>query len=109
MVESRFGDTPDIQALESILHNRAIKVRGKIETFNNEVDEALEPVRTGALRLLSDTINTGLTVDSIIVSGGFALSSYQVISKEYPQSVKSDNPLYDTAQGYFNYSMFKEW
>lgn len=109
MMEKRYGETPDLNVLETILRNKAIKIQGKLTHFDNEVDESLEPVRTGALQLLTDTINTALTVDRIIVSGGFALSSYEAVQSNYPQSIKSDNPLFDTAQGYFNYSMFKKW
>jgi len=109
MMEKRYGETPDLNTLEAILRNKAVKIQGKLTPFAEEVNEALEPVRTGAIQLLSDTISTGLTVDSIIVSGGFALSSYDSVSERYPQSIKSDDPLFDTAQGYFNYSLFKQW
>ena len=109
MMEERYGETPDLSVLEAILINKAIKIQGDLVPFGDEVAEALEPVRTGALQLLADTVNTALTVDSIIVSGGFALSSYKSVGDIYPQSVKSANPLFDTAQGYYNYSMFKTW
>lgn len=109
MLEERFGDTPSLDLVESILRNRAGKVSGKLYTFDDEVNEALKPVREGAMQLLTDTIGTGIEADSIIVSGGFALSSYEVIGRAYSQSTKSDNPLFDTAQGYYNYSMFKSW
>lgn len=109
LMESRYGDTPDLMTLETVLRNKALKIRGELTPLGNEVNEALEPVRTGAIQLLSDTINTALTVDRIIVSGGFALSSYDAVSALYQQCTKSENPLFDTAQGYFNYSMFKEW
>lgn len=105
--EERYGEEPTIAMLKEILHNKRIRVFGEWESFNSEVEQALKPVREGGLQLLADTIQAGTAVDSIIVSGGIAITSFDNIKGVYKQSIKSDNPLYDTAQGYYNYSQMK--
>jgi hypothetical protein len=107
LIQDRYGETPSLHVLEMVIRNEAMKVKGKVIPMREEVHTALAPVRDGALELLSDTIQTAMSVDRIIVSGGFTLKMYDCISGKYEQSTKSDNPLYDTAQGYQNYAMMK--
>lgn len=107
LIEERYGETPDLHILEMIIRNKALRVAGEIIPMREEVEQALAPVREGALQLLADTIQTGMTVDKIIVSGGFALTSFDCIANRYKQSMKSNNPLFDTAQGYKNYAVMK--
>lgn len=107
VIEERYGETPPLHILDMIIRSKAFRVAGEIVTMREEVEEALRPVREGALQLLADTIQTGMTVDKVIVSGGFTLTSFDCIANKYKQAVKSDNPLFDTAQGYQNYAMMK--
>lgn len=107
MYEARYNETPDIARLREILHDRSVNISGDSTSFYDEVEIALQPVRDGARQLLEDTIEAGTSVDTIIVSGGIAMTSFEYIKGLYKQSICSKNPLYDTAQGYYNYSRMK--
>jgi hypothetical protein len=107
LIEERYGEFPSLEVVDSIIKKRAFKVHNDLVPMGEEVDEALKPVRAGALQLLADTINTGMTVDKLIVSGGFAMTSFDVVKRVYKQSERSQTPLMDTAQGYYNYSQMK--
>lgn len=109
IIEERFGETPGGAVIESLLKNNHMRVQGQVENLAHEVERALIPTRNGAVQLLADTIETGMTVDCIIVSGGYAMNAgnFKAIADIYPQAIRSENPLFDTAEGYYRWSQFK--
>ena len=74
--------------------------------YSAEVEEALAPLRSATLNLISEKWKRGATVEVIYLSGGGAELVYEQVAEAYPQTVLVPNAQLANARGYLNYAHF---
>lgn len=106
MIEREFREKPRNSMVETVLRTGCLKAKGKEYNYSEAVAEALEPLRTATLTLMSAKWAAGLNVDVIYVSGGGAELAIEDIAAAYPQAQLVENAQLANAQGYLNYANF---
>jgi len=76
--------------------------------YSSEVEEALAPLRSATLNLLSEKWKAGTTVDVVYLSGGGAELVLRDVLSAYPQTQLVKQAQIANAQGYLNYARFAE-
>lgn len=106
-VNGDYRYTPKDREAESILKTGCIRIDGDTINYQNVVQEAVEPVKDAALRLINSKWGTGRRVDAIYLSGGGAQLVHRPIKNAYKQAVLVDDSQLANARGYRNFAMFK--
>ena len=70
--------------------------------------EALAPLRSATMGLLSEKWKAGVAVDVIYLSGGGAELVFRDVIAAYPQTQLIKQAQLANAQGYLNYAKFAE-
>lgn len=107
LIEATYGQKPDYKMVEGILKTGCGKIRGKTVSFQEDVTNALQPMRAAALQLVGDKWQTGLTVDVIYLAGGGAELAFDEIRAAYPQAQLVEDAQFSNARGYLNYAHFR--
>jgi plasmid segregation protein ParM len=94
--------------VEEVLRTGRFRASGEPVDYSDEVEEALAPLRSATLNLLSDKWKAGTTVDVIYLSGGGAERVLSEVTSAYPQTQLVRQAQLANAQGYLNYAWFKE-
>lgn len=104
-----FRELPDQRTIDAVLKNACISVHGKPSIpYNDEVEQALAPLRSATLTLMNAKWKTGAFVDVIYVSGGGAELVIDDIKAVYPQAQLVEKSQKANARGYLNYARFAE-
>jgi len=106
-IERNHRQKPRYSVIETVLRTGRLTGGGKTISYAAEVLEALEPLKTATLALMSQKWANGLEVDAIYLSGGGAALVINDVIANYPQTVLVDNPQLANAIGYLNYARFK--
>lgn len=106
IIEHDYREKPSYRVVEDVLRTKCLRVRGQEIDFSAEVEEALQPIRTATLNLLTEKWKTGITIDVIYLSGGGAELVLDEIKTSFPQSVLTKNPQLANARGYLKYANF---
>ena len=94
--------------MEEILRHRRLKIRGQVVWFDQEVEEALEPLRRATIQKMQHLWGGGERIDVIYLSGGGAYFVEDRIKDAYPQAVLVENAQYANARGYLNYALLAQ-
>lgn len=92
--------------VERVLHTGFFMANGKQVDYSAEVEEALDPLRSATLNLISEKWKRGATVEVIYLSGGGAELVYEQVAEAYPQTVLVPKAQLANARGYLNYANF---
>lgn len=92
--------------VEGVLRTGKFRAKGDVIDYSDAVEEALAPLRSATLNLMSDKWKTGATVDVIYLSGGGAELVYEAVATAYPQTVLVEQPQLANARGFFQYALF---
>jgi hypothetical protein len=92
--------------VEQVLRTGIFTASGKPVDYRREVEEALAPLRSATLNLLSEKWQRGTTVDVIYLSGGGAELVYEQVAEAYPQTKLVPEAQMANARGYLNYAHF---
>lgn len=92
---------------EDILRTGCIRPDGHNISYQDVVNDALQPLLSAAQTLLSVKWQTGFGIDVIYVSGGGAPHVYKTIRQAYKQAVLLDDAQTANARGYLNFANFK--
>ena len=94
--------------VEEVLRTGRFRANGDLIDYSAEVEEALAPLRSATLNLLSEKWKAGTIVDVIYLSGGGAELVLREVMSAYPQTQLVKNAQLANAQGYLNYARFAE-
>lgn len=92
--------------VEQVLRTGIFTASGKPMDYREAVEEALGPLRSATLNLLSEKWGRGTTVDVIYLSGGGAELVREQVLEAYPQTKMVKDAQMANAKGYLYYANF---
>ncbi len=92
--------------IERVIRTGVFSANGKAMDYSAEVEDALAPLRSATLNLISEKWKRGATVEVIYLSGGGAELVYDQVAEAYPQTQLVANAQLANARGYLNYAHF---
>ncbi|MHB8628897.1 MAG: ParM/StbA family protein [Aggregatilineales bacterium] len=105
LLESEYGEKQPYRAIENTLKTGCFRERGKVVDFSEAVANALEPLRSSVINLISEKWKVGVGIDVIYVAGGGAPLLIDQIKSAYPQAELVADPQIANARGYLNYAL----
>jgi plasmid segregation protein ParM len=106
-IERDYREKPDHKLVESVLRTGWMKARGENVSYQAEVDEALEPLRSATLTLMNDRWQGGMNIDVILLTGGGAELVKTVVLPVYRQARVVNQSQMANARGYLQYAHFR--
>lgn len=106
MLERDYRQKVPFRLIEQTLKTGIFIASGKPIDHSREVEEALQPLRSATLNLISEKWQRGMTVDVIYLSGGGAELVYDQVRNAYPQTQLARDAQLANARGYLNYAYF---
>lgn len=106
MLERDYRQKVPFRLIEQTLKTGIFTASGKPIDYSREVEEALQPLRSATLNLMSEKWQRGTTVDVIYLSGGGAELVYEQVRDAYPQTQLVRDAQLANARGYLNYAHF---
>ncbi len=107
-LERDYRQKMPFKLVEEVLRTGRFRASGELVDYSAEVEEALAPLRSATLNLLSDKWKAGSIVDVVYLSGGGAELVMREVMSAYPQTQLVKNAQIANAQGYLNYARFAE-
>ncbi len=101
----KYGQTPTYRQIETALMTGCIKVRGESIEISSVVKDALKPLRSATIALITRLWQAGTNIDVIYVTGGGAKLVFDEIKAIFPQAVLVENFQFANARGYLNYAL----
>ena len=92
--------------VEEVLQTGIFHANGEPVSYEGVVEEALAPLHSATLNLMSEKWQRGTTVDVIYLSGGGAALVYEAVKVAYPQTQLITNAPIANARGYLHYARF---
>jgi plasmid segregation protein ParM len=105
-LERDYRQKMPLKTVDNVLRTGCFRARGEVVDYSSEVEEALEPLRSATLNLISEKWKTGATVDVIYLSGGGADLVKDAVTAAYPQTKVVPESQLANARGYLNYALF---
>jgi plasmid segregation protein ParM len=106
MLERDYREKMPYKIIEQVLRTGIFTASGQPVDYSRAVEEALSPLRSATLNLLSEKWQRGTTVDVIYLSGGGAELVYEEVVEAYPQTKLVPNAQMANARGYLCYANF---
>jgi plasmid segregation protein ParM len=106
MLERDYREKMPQKIVEQVLRTGVFTASGKPVDYRQEVEDALAPLRSATLNLLSEKWQRGTTVDVIYLSGGGAELVYEQVADAYPQTKLVPEAQLANARGYLHYAHF---
>jgi hypothetical protein len=106
MLERDYREKMPYKIVEQVLRTGMFTASGKPIDYSHEVEEALAPLRSATLGLMSEKWQRGTTVDVIYLSGGGAELVYEQVVEAYPQTKLVPHAQMANARGYLYYANF---
>ena len=106
-LERDYRQKMPFKIIEDVLRTGCFRASGEMVDYGSEVQEALEPLRSATINLMSEKWKAGRTVDGIYLSGGGAELVHKMVVNAYPQTRLVKEAQLANARGYLNYAYFK--
>ncbi len=106
MLERDYREKMPYKIIEQVLRTGIFTASGKPIDYSEEVEDALSPLRSATVNLMSEKWQRGTTVDVIYLSGGGAELVYEQIVEAYPQTKLVPEAQMANARGYLYYANF---
>jgi len=106
MLERDYREKVPYKIVEQVLRTGIFTASGKPIDYSHEVEDALAPLRSATLGLLSEKWQRGTTVDVIYLTGGGAELVYEQVAEAYPQTKLVPQAQMANARGYLYYANF---
>ena len=106
MLERDYREKMPYKIIEQVLRTGIFTASGKPIDYSDEVEEALSPLRSATVNLMSEKWQRGTTVDVIYLSGGGGELVYEQIVEAYPQTKLVPDAQMANARGYLYYANF---
>ncbi|MEQ8673722.1 MAG: ParM/StbA family protein [Aggregatilineales bacterium] len=107
-LERDYREKIPFKIVEEVLRTGVFYANGQPVDYRDVVQEALTPLRSATLNLLSEKWQRGTIVDVIYLSGGGAELVCSEVAEAYPQTQLVPNSQTANARGYLNYARFIE-
>jgi plasmid segregation protein ParM len=107
-LESDYREKMPFKIIEEVLRTGIFHANGHPVNYGDVVEDALAPLRSATLNLLSEKWQRGTIVDVIYLSGGGAEMVYDSVAEAYPQTQLVPNAQIANAYGYLKYARFAE-
>lgn len=105
-LERDYRQKMPFKIVEQVLCSGVFHANGEPISYHAMVDEALQPLRSATLNLMSEKWQRGATVDVIYLAGGGAYLVSDEIITAYPQAQIVPDAQIANARGYLNYANF---
>lgn len=106
-LEADYREKFSYGVVEKVLRTGFFRTAGKNIDYRQDVEDALRPLRDATLSLMSAKWRTGVTIDTILLSGGGAALVEKVVSANYKQArLAGEDAQLSNARGYLNYANF---
>ena len=105
-LERDYREKMPFKIVEEVLRKGIFHANGQQVDYTDVVEEALTPLRSATLNLLSEKWQRGTIVDVIYLSGGGAELVYEDVVEAYPQTQLVPDAQTANARGYLNYAHF---
>jgi hypothetical protein len=105
-LERDYRQKMPFKIVENVLRNKVFHANGDPVAYTDVVEDALAPLRSATMNLLSEKWQRGTTIDVIFLSGGGAELVYDEIVEAYPQTQLVQDSQIANARGYLNYARF---
>ncbi len=106
LLERNYREKIPFKFVEETLRSGIFYANGQAVDYRSEVQDALMPLRSATMGLLSQKWQRGTTVDVVYLSGGGASLVAQDVRGAYPQTVVVEGAQLANARGYLNYARF---
>ena len=106
LLERRYRERMPDRILEQVLRSGIFTASGQPIDYSTEVEDALAPLRSATLNLMSEKWQRGTTLDVIYLSGGGAELVYEQVVEAYPQTRLVPKAQMANAHGYLYYTHF---
>jgi plasmid segregation protein ParM len=106
MLERDYREKMPYKIIEQVLRTGIFTASGKPIDYSDEVEEALSPLRSATVNLMSEKWQRGTTVDVIYLSGGGAELVYEQVVEAFPQTKLVPEAQMANARGYLYYANF---
>ncbi|MGJ3240090.1 MAG: hypothetical protein ACFE0Q_15395 [Anaerolineae bacterium] len=106
MLERDYREKIPFGMIEQVLKTGYFTASGKTIDYRAEVEEALQPLRSATLNLMSEKWQRGTTVDVIYLAGGGAELVFEDVQDAYPQAKLLKDAQLANARGYLNYAHY---
>ncbi len=108
LLERDYREKMPYKIIERVLRDGIFTASGKPIDYSAEVEDALSPLRSATLGLMSAKWGRGTTVDVIYLTGGGAELVYEQVAEAYPQTKLVQQAQTANARGYLYYAHFSE-
>jgi plasmid segregation protein ParM len=105
-LERDYREKMSFKIIEEVLRTGIFHANGQPVDYTEIVEEALAPLRSATLNLMSAKWQRGTTVDGIYLSGGGAELVINEVQSAYPQTQVVPDAQLANARGYLNYARF---
>lgn len=105
-LERDYREKVPFKIIEEVLQTGIFHASGQPIDYREVVQEALAPLRSATLNLLSEKWQRGTTVDVLYLSGGGAPLVADEVCAAYPQTVLVPESQLANARGYLHYATF---
>lgn len=105
-LERDYREKMPFKIVEEVLRTGIFHANGQPVDYSEIVEEALAPLRSATLNLMSEKWQRGTTVDVIYLSGGGAELVINDVREAYPQTALVQDAQLANARGYLNYARF---
>lgn len=105
-LERDYREKMPFKIVEEVLRTGRFTASGKPVDYRDVVEDALNPLRSATLNLLSEKWQRGTIVDVIFLSGGGAELVFADVSAAYPQTKLVPDSQLANARGYLRYARF---
>lgn len=105
-LERDYRQKMPFKLVEEVLRTGIFHANGQPVDYNAIVEEALAPLRSATLSLMSEKWHGGATVDVIYLSGGGAAYVFDEVQAVYPQAQLLPDAQLANARGYLHYARF---
>lgn len=105
-LERDYREKMPFKIVEEVLRTSIFHANGQPVDYREIVEEALAPLRSATLNLMSEKWQRGTTVDVVYLSGGGAELVVDEVRSAYPQAQLVSGAQLANARGYLNYARF---
>lgn len=105
-LERNYRQKMPYKLVEEVLRTGRFIASGQPVDYSAVVEDALAPLRSATLSLMSEKWHSGAIVDVIYLSGGGAEYVYEEVQSVYPQAQLLPYAQLANARGYLHYALF---
>jgi hypothetical protein len=108
LLEERYREKPRFSIVEEVLRSGCFRDSGEPVDMHDDVQAALDPIRSATLNLIAEKWKSASHVDVIYLSGGGAELVYPQVKSAYRQAHLVQQAQLANARGYLQFALYRE-